>query len=111
MSKKISTFVLKYLKMKSFTLTKQQLLEQYNKSVDEILDECDWKTHITGKEVCGIVYGILSKNDIDLPKPIEEFYDLYSQKCSELSQSDEHWRENFGVNEIIDIVYDLLITQ
>lgn len=95
--------------MKTFSLSKEQLLEQYNKSVDEILDNCDWKTSITGKEVCGIVYGILTKNDITLNLPIEDFYELYSKKCSELSDSDEHWRQTFGVKEIIDIIYAILV--
>lgn len=95
--------------MKTFKLSKEQLLEQYNNSVNEIFDECDWKTSFTGQEVCGVIYGILTKNDLPQPMPIEDFYDLYSKKCSDLSDSDEHWRTNFGVKEIIDIIYDLLV--
>ncbi len=95
--------------MKNFTLTKEELLEQYQNSVNEIFDTCDWKTTFSGQEVCGVVYGILSKNDIELPMDIEDFYNLYSNKCSELASSDSEWRNNFGVKEIIDIIYDLLV--
>jgi hypothetical protein len=95
--------------MKNFTLTKEELLEQYQNSVNEIFDECDWKTTFSGQEVCGLVYGILTKNNMKHPMLIEEFYEHYSKKCSELASSDSEWRNNFGVKEIIDIIYDLLI--
>jgi len=96
--------------MKELKITKNQLLEQYNKVVDNILDTCDWKTSFSGEEVCGIVYGILSKNDIEHPMLIEEFHVLYSKKCSTMAASDEEWRNNFNVPKIIDIVYELLTT-
>ena len=35
-------------------IKEEQLLEEYNKLIDDILDECDWKSHFTGEEVCGL---------------------------------------------------------
>lgn len=90
-------------------ISKDKLLEQYKNSVNEIFDTCEWKTNFTSKDVCGVTYGILTKNGIDFPMPIEDFHSLYIEKCSSLVSSNQEWRMNYSVDEIIDIVYDLLI--
>lgn len=93
--------------MKEFKITKKQLEEQYDKALDEYLDICDWVTYIDGKTVCGFVYGILSKNDIDKPLPIEEFHKLYLVKYDEklLTKEDS---TNLNTKEVLDVVYELL---
>lgn len=93
--------------MKEFKITKKQLEEQYDKSLDEYLDICDWVTYIDSKTVCGFVYGILSKNDIDKPLPIEEFHELYLLKYNEKSLTKDD-STSLNTKEVLDVVYDLL---
>ena len=90
-------------------ITKEDLLKAYNSSIDNILDECDWKTSFSGEEVCGIVYAILKKNKSKLFLSVEEFHKRYSEKCDELANTDEEWRnKNITIAQIIDIIWDLL---
>lgn len=90
-------------------ITKEDLLEAYNTSIDNILDECDWKTSFSGEEVCGIVYAILKKNNAKLFLSVEEFYKRYSEKCDEIATNDEEWRnKNVSIPQIIDMIWDLL---
>lgn len=90
-------------------ITKEELLEAYNTSIDDILDECDWKTSFSGEEVCGIVYAILKKNNARLILSVEEFYKQYLEKCDEIAKTDEEWRaKNVTIPQIIDIIWDLL---
>ncbi len=93
--------------MKEIKITKEELVNQYDKALDEHLDICDWVTYIDGKTVCGFVYGILSKNDIDKPIPIEEFHELYLVKYNEKLATKED-TSNLNTQEVLDVVYDLL---
>jgi hypothetical protein len=92
--------------MKKFNITKEKFAEQYDKSIDEILDICDWKTYIKGEEVCGIVYGILTKNDIDKPMDIELFHEKYIIKYNE--KQSKNSETSLSTDEVIDVVYELL---
>ena len=90
-------------------ITKEDLLEAYNVSIDNILDECDWKTSFSGEEVCGIVYEILKKNNARLYITVEEFHERYSKKCDEIATTDEEWRsKSISIQQIIDIVWVVL---
>lgn len=93
--------------MKEIKITKKELIEQYDKVLDEHLDICDWVTYIDGKTVCGFVYGILTTNDIDKPLPIEEFHELYLVKYNEALSTKENI-PNLNTQEVLDVVYDLL---
>ena len=93
--------------MKEIKITKKELIEQYDKVLDEHLDICDWVTYIDSKTVCGFVYGILTTNDIDKPLPIEEFHELYLIKYNELLSTKED-ETNLKPLEVLDVVYDLL---
>lgn len=93
--------------MKEIKITKKELIEQYDKVLDEHLDICDWVTYIDSKTVCGFVYGILTTNDIDKPLPIEEFHELYLIKYNELLSTKED-ETNLKTLEVLDVVYDLL---
>lgn len=94
--------------MGKIKITEKKLLKQYTKIVDEIADECEWKTHFTGEEVCGIVFGILTKNDIKPKICVQDFYKMYSDRVDEVSKTDAEWRNNYGIPEIIHLIYDLL---
>jgi hypothetical protein len=90
-------------------ITKEDLLEAYNTSINNILDECDWKTSFSGEEVCGIVYEILKKNNAKLYIPVEKFHEIYSKKCDEIANTDEEWRsKNVSIVQIIDIIWVVL---
>lgn len=92
--------------MKKFNITKEKFAEQYDKSIDEILDLCEWKTYINGEEVCGIVYGILTKNDIDKPMDIKLFHEKYLSKYNE--KQSKISETSLSTDEVIDVVYELL---
>jgi len=91
-------------------ITERELLIKYNLTIDKILDECDWKTHFISQEICGIVCDILTKNGEPLSITPQTLYEIYSQKVKDLNISDELWRENYGVKEIISIIYEILIS-
>lgn len=93
--------------MKEFKITKKQLEEQYDKSLDEYLDICDWVTYVDGKTVCGLVYGILTRNNMEKPLPVEEFYKLYEIKYDE-RMSTKTGLDTLETNEVLDLVYELL---
>lgn len=89
-------------------ITERELLVKYNLTIDKILDECDWKTHFISQEICGIVCDILTKNGESLSITPQALYQLYDKKVKDLNISDEIWRENYGVKEIISIIYEIL---
>ena len=89
-------------------ITEQELLNQYNITIDKILDECDWKTHFISQEICSIVCNILIKNDEKLLITPQLLYIIYDKKVKELNVSDEIWCNNYGVPEIIGIIYSIL---
>lgn len=89
-------------------ITERELLVKYNLTIDKILDECDWKTHFISQEICGIVCNILSKNGESLSITPQALYELYDKKVKDLNISDKIWRENYGVKEIISIIYEIL---
>lgn len=91
-------------------ITEPELLIQYNLTINKILDECDWKTHFTGQEVCGIVHTILIKNKEEMSITSTTLYEIYNKKIQDLNISDEIWRENYSVPEIISIIYEILIS-
>ena len=93
--------------MKEIKITKKDFVNQYDKALDEHLEICDWVTFIDSKTVCGFVYGILTKNDINKPLPIEEFHDLYLIKYNE-NLSTKKEVQTLNTQEVLDVVYDLL---
>ena len=89
-------------------ITKEVLLEEYNRLTDSILDECDWKTHFTGEEACGMVHHILSRDGKQLNITPNLLYEIYSIKVSSLNLTAEEWRKNYGVPEITSMIYDII---
>ena len=91
-------------------ITEKELLEKYNTTIDNILDVCDWKTNFTGEEVCQLVHNILKQNNEEPTISAENLHELYSSKVSSLNLTDEYWRENYGVPEIISMIYEILLS-
>jgi hypothetical protein len=83
-------------------ITKEELVKEYERVTDNILDECDWKTHFTSIEACTIVYNILRRHNIELPITLEEFHRLYMIKIT------TYWNSKFTHHDVIDNLYDLI---
>ena len=91
-------------------ISERELLVKYNITIDKILNECDWKTNFTGQEVCGVVCSILTNNKENIIITPQALYELYDKKVKDLNISDKEWRENYGITEIISIIYEILIS-
>ncbi len=89
-------------------IKEEELLIEYNRLTNSILDECDWKTHFTGEEVCGLVHHIFKKNGNELNVTPEELHKIYSNQISNLNLTDEEWRTQYGVPQIIHMIYEIL---
>lgn len=89
-------------------IKEEQLLEEYNILTDSILDECDWKTHFIGEEVCGMVHHILSRDGTQLNITPQELHKIYANQVSNLNLSNEEWYTQYGVPEIIHMVYEII---
>lgn len=89
-------------------ITKARLLKEYKIEVDKISDLIDWKTSFSGEEVCGIVFDILLKHNIQTKLTVKKMYKLYSKKVNSLNLTDAEWAENYGIPEIITMIYNIL---
>ena len=94
--------------MGKLNITQENLLLGYNQSLDYLLDECDWITHITGEMVCGIIVGLIIEKQINVSITSEELYKLYDKHVEELNLADGEWQEKYGIPEIIEIMYTIL---
>ena len=86
-------------------ITKDELFEQYSIEMNDILDICDWKTHITSNEVCEITYSVLKQNNIKPSIPVESFHTVYLEEINKV------WVRDITIREITDIVYDTLLSK
>ena len=89
-------------------ITRDELLEKYNILIDNILDECDWKSSFTGEEVCGLVHHILKRDYKEPSISSEKLHEIYSKKVDDLNLSREEWVDKYGVPEIITMIYEIL---
>ena len=48
--------------MSKLKINQEELLSLYQKQVEEICEECDWKTHFDIKDIITIVTHVLEKN-------------------------------------------------
>ena len=49
--------------MKKRILTREELYEEYMRIVNEICENCDWKSTFEPKEICDIIYNIIYKEE------------------------------------------------
>jgi hypothetical protein len=96
--------------MGKLNITQDELLIGYNKSLDLLLDECDWITHIDGESVCGIIIGLIIEFNINVSITSEELYKLYDDYIETLNLDKGEWQEKYGIPEIIGIIYSILET-
>ena len=97
--------------MKKLTITKEELLLKYLASMEELVDECDWITHITSEMVCGILVSVLIENKVNVFMSSTDLHDIYSKYVSDLNLSDEEWRNSYDIPKIIEILYNILETK
>lgn len=96
--------------MTKLNITQEKLLSEYTKSMDHLIDECDWITHISGEMVCGIIVGVIIKKKINVSISSEELYKLYDTHVKSLNLPDGEWQEKYAIPEIIEIIYTILET-
>lgn len=89
-------------------ITKEDLLKQYTKEINDIADECDWKYSFSGEEVCEIVHGILVKNKVKTSLTPYSLHAIYAKKIDSMSINREEWVKNYGIPEIIGIIYTII---
>ena len=94
--------------MGKLNITEEELLEKYNVSIDNLTDECDWITHISGQMVCATIVSILVENNINCLIHSDKLYELYDSYINSLNLGENEWREKYGVPEIIKIIYGIL---
>ena len=94
--------------MAKLPFSEKELLTRYNKALDEMLDECDWVTAVTGETICGLIIGVLSGENECPSMTWAKLHKLYIKEVKDLKVTDEEWRNNYGVPEIIKIIYKIL---
>lgn len=97
--------------MKKLNITKEELLLKYTASMEELVDECDWITQITGEMVCGILVSVLIENKVNVFISSTDLHEIYSKYVSDLNLSAEEWRNNYDMSKIIEILYNILETK
>lgn len=94
--------------MNKLGISEEDLLKKYKQHIDFLTDECDWITHFDGEDIISIVYGILMAEKVRIKISQGELYDLYSQHVDSLNLTKEQWVDQYGIPEIIHIIYGIL---
>jgi len=94
--------------MGKIAITKNKLLKEYKREIDEISDYLENKTQFSGEEICQIVHRILVENNIKTKLTWKKLYTLYHNKVESLDITRDEWVEKYGIPEIIDLIYDIL---
>lgn len=94
--------------MKKLNITKEQLLEKYNQAISDLADECDWITYISSELACSTIVFILLENKVNCLIHSNELHQLYIEYIASLNLKEGEWQENYGIPEIIDIIYSIL---
>jgi len=97
--------------MRKLPFTKDELVEQYKKDIDEMLDICDWKSHIDDYDVINAISNVCSNNGLNIDS--KYLSKEYKEKIASLNLTDEQYRKEFadwntGVSKLIGIIYEIL---
>jgi len=93
--------------MENFNLTKDELQALYREELNDILEQCDWITYVKPELICLVVSNVMNKKGYDVP--CSELYELYDTEVKRINVSPETWQKEFGIEEIISIIYDILL--
>lgn len=94
--------------MGKLTITKSKLLKEYKREVDEISEYLENKTVFSAEDICQIVGNILIENNVNVKINTNNLLKFYKNKVKSLKITNEEWRENYGIPEIITLIYDIL---
>jgi hypothetical protein len=92
--------------MAKLNFTKEDLEKRYRERLDILLDDCDWITHVTGEMVCSLV--VNSLKDFGISVDYDILFKFYHDNVKSLNLTDEEWRENYGIPEIISMIYEIV---
>ncbi len=97
--------------MGKLPFSQEYLLETYKKDLNEMLDVCDWKSHVEDYDICDIVANICRKNKVKISSSV--LLDLYEAKIKSLNLKDGQWQAEYGswetgVPKIIAMIYEIL---
>lgn len=97
--------------MSKLTFSQEQLLEQYKENINEMLDICDWKSHIDDYDVITAVTSVCRKNGLIIDS--KYLMKRYEEKIASLKLTDEEYRKeyadwNTGVPKLIGFIYEIL---
>jgi hypothetical protein len=97
--------------MKKLPFTKDELVEQYKIDIDEMLDICDWKSHIDDSDVISSISTVCRNNGLIID--YEYLLKEYKSKITSLNLTTEQYRKeyadwNTGVPKLIGIIYEIL---
>ena len=73
--------------MRKLPFTKDELVEQYKKDIDEMLDICDWKSHIDDYDVINAISNVCSNNGLIIDS--KYLSKEYKEKIASLNLTDE----------------------
>ena len=94
--------------MGKLNIAKEDLLSKYNQEISDLADECDWITYISSEMVCATIVSILLQYNVNCLIHSDKLHNLYTEHITSLNLKEGEWRDNYGVTEIIDIIYDIL---
>lgn len=94
--------------MNKLSITKKELLEEYNKEIDFICEIDEFRVVFSGEEVCGIINSILTKKGVKNSLSDEQLHSKYNVFIENLNLSRDEWVKNYGIPEIIGVIYDIL---
>ena len=97
--------------MKKLPFTYKFLLKTYKKEINDLLDECDWITHIDNITICGTVASIANKKGLKVDE--KELRKSYEIKVKSLKLTTAQWQAEYGnwdtgVPKIIAMIYEIL---
>lgn len=95
--------------MAKLGITKKMLLKEYNHAINEIAEDDENRTTFTGDEICQIVFGVIIKKKVKTELTCDKLYTLYKAEVKALKISKKDWVKNYGVKDIISIIYTILI--
>lgn len=87
-------------------ISEKELLKLYKIKLNHLLDDCDWISTVSSYMVCNIVTNVLLEKGIIIES--DYLHKHYINYIDNLKISDEDWRNNFDISEVISIIYSVL---
>lgn len=97
--------------MTKLTFTQEELLAEYKKDLNDLLDECDWIDTVDDWRLCSLVSSICNKNGLEVDG--NKLLKLYNKKVKLLKLTHQEWCEQYaswgtGMPKIIGLLYEII---